>query len=356
MANTGFKGISVKQTGSELVFDALLQTSGGALVTTGTATVKLYELQSDGTIKTYDFSNNTFGTGTVTTLTANMSYVKANNSAVDTGLYTYSLGTVTGFTVGGQYYAHVNHSSASPTDQLRRFQYGSAEGDLVTWSAGTTGTSALMGEVLRYGTAQAGGNNTITLDSGASSTTNFYSLLNARVQIVAGTGIGQSQSATAYNGSTKVLTVTANWTTNPDSTSVFIITVPRNVNLVLVSDVTPSTPSVIAANVTQVNGTSFSGALVPAYIDRIQKNQAYTDNFYILLSGTTTGATGKTVAVQVSKDGGAFATAANSPATQIANGAYSIQFTSSEINANQTIILATAGGCDPYRAKIVTNN
>lgn len=135
--NTGFKGVDVRQTGGELVVRSLLQTSAGALVTTGTTTLKLYEVQSDGTIKTYDFSTNTFVTTTVTTLTASMTYQKANNGAADTGLWTYSLGTLTGFTIGAIYLIHVNNSGASPTDQIREIQWGGDQGDLAVVSTGT---------------------------------------------------------------------------------------------------------------------------------------------------------------------------------------------------------------------------
>ena len=72
------------------------------------------------------------------------------------------------------------------------------------------------------GTAQAGAANSITLDSsGSSSTTDFYKY--AVVEIVSGTGIGQSRQITAYNGTSKVATVDPAWTTAPDATSNYVI-------------------------------------------------------------------------------------------------------------------------------------
>src|ERR1700722_14724038 len=144
MANTGFKGIDIVQTGSELVFRAFLQTSTGALVTSGTTNFYLMELQSDGTIKTYDFSSNTFKTATVTTETLAATYRKSNNGATDTGLWTATLSTLTGFTVGAIYLVRVNNSGASPTDQMREFQYGSDQGDLGVTASGSTGLGYLQ--------------------------------------------------------------------------------------------------------------------------------------------------------------------------------------------------------------------
>jgi hypothetical protein len=75
-------------------------------------------------------------------------------------------------------------------------------------------------QTVRSNTAQAGASTSITLDASASSVTNFYN--NDLVYITGGTGAGQSRFITAYDGTTKVATVTA-WATNPDNTSTFAI-------------------------------------------------------------------------------------------------------------------------------------
>jgi hypothetical protein len=77
---------------------------------------------------------------------------------------------------------------------------------------------------LETGTAQAGGTNTITLNSGASTYTDYYKSM--KVTITGGTGSGQSANVTAYNGTTKVATVDANWSTQPDNTSVYSLGIP----------------------------------------------------------------------------------------------------------------------------------
>ena len=128
----GPQGIDVRKSSGQLVFRVLLQTTGGALVTSGTTTLKLYELQDDGDLLSYDFDDDTFKSGALTTEDApgNMVHQQGNNNSTDTGIWTYDLATLTGFTEGGVYYALANNSNATPTDQVREFQFGGAQGDL----------------------------------------------------------------------------------------------------------------------------------------------------------------------------------------------------------------------------------
>ena len=79
-------------------------------------------------------------------------------------------------------------------------------------------TAGGTGYRLNVGTAAAGTANTITLDSGASAVDDYYN--NLSVFITSGTGSGQLRTISDYVGSTKVATVSVNWTTNPDNTSV----------------------------------------------------------------------------------------------------------------------------------------
>ena len=75
--------------------------------------------------------------------------------------------------------------------------------------------------VIRSATAQAGGASTITLDTGASATNDLYK--NEIITILSGTGAGQTNTVSSYDGTTKVATMIATWATNPDATSVFAI-------------------------------------------------------------------------------------------------------------------------------------
>lgn len=71
------------------------------------------------------------------------------------------------------------------------------------------------------GTAQAGAAGTITLAAGASASNNFYR--GTVIRTTAGTGSGQTRHIRSYVGSTKVATVTPNWTVTPDATTTYSI-------------------------------------------------------------------------------------------------------------------------------------
>lgn len=123
---------------------------------------------------------------------------------------------------------------------------------------------------LDAGVAQAGGNNTITLASTASSTDHYYA--GALIEIVTGAGSGQINQIASYTGSTRVARVFRNWTTNPDSTSVYRV-IP-NTNLL---------PPHF--------GTAQAGASTSI---TLQTNAASTDDYYNrseirILSGTGAG-------------------------------------------------------------------
>ena len=148
MANTGTRGIDVRQTGTGLVFRASLKDSSGAKVTSGTTTFAIYEVQTDGTLKSYDFSSNTFKTTALTTATAAMTHRQGNNSTVNTGVWTAALATLTGFTNGAIYVVQVNNSGASPTDQEREFQYGNGEGDLTVDASGRVDLGKTLGTAI----------------------------------------------------------------------------------------------------------------------------------------------------------------------------------------------------------------
>lgn len=71
------------------------------------------------------------------------------------------------------------------------------------------------------GKAQAGGNTTITLQSGSSATNDFFN--NMTITILDGTGVGQSKAITDYDGTTKIATISNTWSINPDATSIYKI-------------------------------------------------------------------------------------------------------------------------------------
>lgn len=72
-------------------------------------------------------------------------------------------------------------------------------------------------DFIESGTAQAGAAGSITLASAASAVDAAYA--GWYVVLVGGAGAGQVRQVSTYTGSTRVAAVSANWTTNPDSTS-----------------------------------------------------------------------------------------------------------------------------------------
>lgn len=74
---------------------------------------------------------------------------------------------------------------------------------------------------IKVGLIQAATSTTATLDSTASSMDDYYN--NELLHIDAGTGEGQVRVITDYDGTTKVATVHAAWTTTPDTTSEYIV-------------------------------------------------------------------------------------------------------------------------------------
>jgi hypothetical protein len=115
--------------------------------------------------------------------------------------------------------------------------------------------SRVSANVIRRGTAQAGGGSTITLDAGASATDDFYNF--TLVKILSGTGAGQSRFVSDYVGATRVATVARAWATNPDNTSVF--------------DIHPSDSATISgtvdANVVSISGDTAAADNAESFFD-----------------------------------------------------------------------------------------
>ena len=120
-----YRGIDVREGSDRLIFRASLKDSDGARVVSGTTNLRLGKLHSDGTLLSYDFDDNTFKAGALTTAVVAMTHQTLNNATVNTGLWTYALTTLTGFTAGDVIVAIVENSGALPAEQEREFQFGS---------------------------------------------------------------------------------------------------------------------------------------------------------------------------------------------------------------------------------------
>lgn len=86
--------------------------------------------------------------------------------------------------------------------------------------------------LLHAGTATAGASTTITLeaDSDAAAVDDFYN--GDTIELTGGTGSGQTATITDYDADTRVVTVDAAWSTNPDNTTTYEITSTKNLKLV----------------------------------------------------------------------------------------------------------------------------
>jgi hypothetical protein len=121
----------------------------------------------------------------------------------------------------------------------------------------------------RQNTATAGAAGSITLDAGASTVVDFY--VGHDVTIIGGTGLGQTRLITAYSAG-RVATVGENWATNPDATSVFVLTPNRAMVSKMLTDVLDAN-ALKADAVTEIQSglaTAASIAAVQADTDNIQ--------------------------------------------------------------------------------------
>lgn len=81
----------------------------------------------------------------------------------------------------------------------------------------TSGTFGFAAAPALMGSAQSGRNSGISLPTTAVATDDYYN--NMIIQIVNGTGLGQSAIISDYTGATRSAEVNRTWATNPDSTS-----------------------------------------------------------------------------------------------------------------------------------------
>jgi hypothetical protein len=110
------------------------------------------------------------------------------------------------------------------------------------WGSGAITRGSLNADTglqsLRSNTVQAGASGSVTLDAGASSSTDFYK--DAWVVITGGTGVGQARLITSYDGTTKVATVAPNWATAPSGSSTFAVLPVAAVDLALWGGTAPN--------------------------------------------------------------------------------------------------------------------
>ena len=126
------RGIDIKRSADGALILECHATDKGdpsSELVSGSMTLRLYrEVPTTGALQNYDFADDTFKDATPTTATVAPTHrTVGTGGAVNTGIWTYRLATLTGFTSGEQYIAKFEHASMAP--QCRKFQYGGVEGD-----------------------------------------------------------------------------------------------------------------------------------------------------------------------------------------------------------------------------------
>jgi hypothetical protein len=156
-------------------------------------------------------------------------------------------------------------------------------------AAGSFGQS-VGGQISQSGTAQAGTTSSITLASGAeSSTNNLYRY--HQVEIVGGTGAGQASYITTYTAASRVAAVDPAFAVAPDSTSIYVL---RKVGL------DAATPAIVAdavwdeARSGHATAGSF-GEYVYGDVVRISSDATAADNAEAFFDGTGYAGTGNVI-------------------------------------------------------------
>lgn len=154
-------------------------------------------------------------TATAQAGTANTITLDASASATD-GIYDPSLIIITSGTGAGQARLITSYNGTTKVAVVNR-----------DWRINPDNTSAFRIvaapnlQSLNEGLAQGGATSSITLNSSASATNDVYN--GQMVWITTGTGQDQCRLISAYNGTTKVATVSEAWTTQPNSASGYMI-------------------------------------------------------------------------------------------------------------------------------------
>jgi len=147
--------------------------------------------------------------------TSNTITLAASESSTD-GTFDPSLISIVGGTGAGQSRLILEYTGATRVAVVDRNWRVNPSSDSEYVIFGDAGR-----ETTNEGLAQAGTSSTITLNSVAGAVTDTHK--DSFVYIRSGTGDDQCRLITAYNGATKVATVSPNWMTNPDSTSAYVV-------------------------------------------------------------------------------------------------------------------------------------
>lgn len=163
----------VRSDDTSILFRASLFDAANAKITAGAASLRIWHfVPTTGALETYDFNDDTFKTGAVTTATASLTHRQAENSTYNTGVWSYRHSTITNFTKGDKYVFEVTHASLAKTVH-GEFQYGDCEGDQrvdipdgvwdedIVATHGTASTAGLLLRVLGAAISTRANNSTL---------------------------------------------------------------------------------------------------------------------------------------------------------------------------------------------------
>ena len=213
------RGIDIRQDVDRIVFRALMMDSGGAVITSGTCTLRVFRVEDDGSLDVYDWTTNDFvapGSGTPddeTTMTQRV-YRDSTGADLNTGIWSVILTTLTNWTVGQVYIIYIDGLTGQfPDVQAREFQFGGVEGSEAYNDAVRSMT---------IGEAEAGTLSTTVMTTNLTEATDDH-YKNKLVTWVTGILTGQSARISAYLGTTGKLTYSG-ITEEPGVADKFVIT------------------------------------------------------------------------------------------------------------------------------------
>ena len=136
------KGIDIRQAGAQVIIEVLLTDVAGDIITGGTTEIRLYRVENDGTLLGFDFDSPYDFTSAPTNDEGTMTHRQVN--AIDSGIWTLEFDELGNWVVDDVYIAWIYNSTASPTTQARKFQYGGGQGaDVVQLSESTAAADRL---------------------------------------------------------------------------------------------------------------------------------------------------------------------------------------------------------------------
>lgn len=161
--------------------------------------------------------------------------------------------------------------------------------------------------------------------------------------------------ASTTNISAGTITTVTNLTNAPTAGD-FTATMKTSIGTAVAASAVASVTGNVGGNVAGSVASVTAPVTIAASQLFVKKNTQLTSFMFkmALLSDHITAATGKTVTVTRAIDGGAFASAANTPATEMSNGWYKITLAAADLNGTLIAIKATATACDQRDILIVT--